>query len=256
MNEKNYLNKKAQLTILIIFALIIIVLIAIFAFYIKSANYEKKSIRENPRDYLSKCLASSIEYSLREFLKEPILNDNSIILYDNTKINVICDSSIKNTACENKYPALKKNIEDKIKYMSQSKIDKCYEKIKENLQKYDYYEKRGNLEVEIIPQKIIIKDYSSISFKVNEQTSTIELFEYSFNSEMYGILSILNEISNKESSCLCSKETCGPDLFELNSLKKGFKIEKFAGSKNEDAYTITNKESKETLSFGVRSCTI
>ena len=119
-------NKKGQVTIFIIVAIIIIVLgILIYFFYPKiSSTLGFGTV--TPSSYLQDCLKDKITTTAKELsLQGGSLNPEHYYLYEDNKIEYLCYSELPYLQCVMQQPMLKDHIENEIKTAIENDANNC-----------------------------------------------------------------------------------------------------------------------------------
>lgn len=250
--------KKAQVTIFIIIALLLVLgIIFVFALKNKAILTNRVSITDDPKAYIQKCASDAAEEYFYNYRKTSNLaNPGDKIMYDNKKILLACYTSEYDELCVNKHPMLREEIEKSIENYALPKIEGCFAKIKENYKNYDYKEGKLNFSIEIIEKQIKINLEKDITITRNEQILNIKNFNTRINEPTSEFLRIENEIINQEVMCDCKIESCNADIYGLNLIEKGeFQIDKptYSG-KGEEVYVITEIISGKKFEFAIRNC--
>jgi hypothetical protein len=256
MHEK---EKKSQITIFVIIAILIIAAIAlVFLISNKTGSQTNVSPVKDPIGFIQKCAIDAVQESEKIIIPSgglDRLDSSNSILFENTKVAWMCYTPFNEQTCTARHPMLNKEIEREIENYIRPKLVSCFNTLKDNLGKYDYnQEDLMNLSVEIRPKQIYIILNREISFTKNEQTTKIINFNTWIDSPLYSFIKLTNNIVNQEVSCKCMEETCNADIFSLNKNNKDFEIKRFVSGANEKVYTITEILSDKKFNFAVRNC--
>jgi len=253
-------QKKGQLTIFIIAALILIGLVGIFFVFRGGTLVEEKTqkLEENPELFLESCIKDKVRegiefISLRggyinnklninfQFEKEPIRN-----------ITYLCYNQNSYLPCINQKPTFMEDLKTEMKNYILEDVENCFVEIRESLGKEGFetnieYE---NFEVEIIPKRIIVQTDSEITLTKSGETTKQENIKVEIPSRLYEISSIVQELVNQEAR-FCYAEGLGISL-----IYPEFSIDKFKTGESTIIYTVDHKESKERFRFALRGCAI
>lgn len=249
-------NKRAQLSVFVIIALLIVAIVGTFVFLkLRGLEPVGPSASEDPQGYIKKCARNAVEQAIntitpRGGFEEPA----DYLMYNNEKVAWHCYTSANLQLCENKHPMLKVEIEKEIKRMVQGKIDACFGEVKKKLSKYGYKESEMNLSINIVSNEVHIILNKDISFLKNQQEIKISSFNAKINSPLYDFIVLENRIVNEEVACNCGKEVCNADLIALNKYNPNYEITRFVSGRNEDIYTIKEILSGQEFSFALRNC--
>ena len=258
MEEKRE-NKKGQITIFVIIALILVVTLALVFVLIKTPSTGISADKpDTSKSYITKCARDALSEAESLVIPHGGFLDTSttnFVRYSGRDVLWLCYTSDYETKCRNKHPMLQQEIERQLENYVKPKIEECFSTMKTQLRNYDYKDEPLYLDIKIIPTKTYMNITKKISYKINEQTINIEKFDSSINSPLYDFVSIANEISNQElRNCNCI-DACNADIFELNRLNPAFAIRKPAvGGDGEEVYTITEISSGKEFDLAIRNC--
>jgi len=123
---KRGVNKKSQLTLYIIIALVIIAFIILF-FTLRNRAKPGEINVINAEEYIDKCMRDSAEEAVEIMLPQGgYLSPSNYKLYNNTKVAYLCKMDYYYAPCINLEPMYIEHLESEIKNYSQSKVDRCF----------------------------------------------------------------------------------------------------------------------------------
>ncbi|MFA4952964.1 MAG: hypothetical protein WC584_01970 [Candidatus Pacearchaeota archaeon] len=248
------IKNKAQITIFVIIAIIIVAVIALF-FLFRSGlipgigGTEEK----NPRIAFQDCLEDKILETTDLISKQGgYINP---ILYrelDGEKISYLCYNQNYYLSCINQEPMLIQHIKEEIKNNIDAKVRNCFDQFKTSLEKtgYNVDANYRDFSVQLVPEKVIVDIDAEITTTRNEQTSSQKDFVIIFPSRIYELAVVVQEITSQEAR-FCNFEQLGYML-----LYPQFNIDKFRTGEGDTIYTIEDRKTKEKFKFAVRSCVI
>lgn len=252
---RDNLNKKGQITIFVILAIVIVLSIGI-VFYATSKPSASISPREDPKGYMDKCIKDALtEAELAVIPHGGFANSSDTARYEDIDVVWMCYTNAKNKLCANKHPVLKSEIEREITQLIKPKIETCFKDIAIQLAKYDYTEGELNVSTEILLDKVEAKVRKKITFTKNEQTITLSNFDSSISSPLYYFAKLSLDIVNQEVSCDCLNEACNADIITMNRFNRDFEITKqsYTGSGTE-IYVIKEILTGKQFNFAIRNC--
>jgi hypothetical protein len=243
-------NKKGQITIFIIIALLILAVLA-FVFY---PNF-KKFINPSVYDLLPE---SCIEKEVSENLKNVMLlggelKPNLFFRYNNQTITYLCYTSEWYKTCVMQIPMLKQKIESEIINSAQKKVDICMANMKKSIETKGYevkIEGTKELFVDISPDNKIrfgVDAELILNKEGDKKIIPASYLKYSINSNAYKMIMIASSIQNFEARF-------GDAVTEnYMSFYPNMKVEKERFDDGTKVYIITDRDTKEVLQFATRS---
>lgn len=249
------MNKKGQVAIFVIVAIVIVGLIAAFYFLypkIRSGEINIPGLtakQASPSSFLQSCIGDSVKSSMQTLSKQGgYLNPTGYIEFNKTKIKYLCYTTDNFKTCTVQEPFIKNHFEAELKQMVKPNIDKCFSDLKKNYGDLGYTITPSSIQsdISIVPGKIQIKITSPIT--ITKTTSeTYNSLDVSVNSEMYKLLSVAGNIVEFEAYYGDSD----PDVY-VNYYPdlRVFKLRLDDGTK---IYTIQNAVTKEEFTFASRS---
>ena len=241
------LNKRGQLTIFIIVAVIILAAILIVLFYPKIRAVVSGDL--NPGSYLKACIEPTLRPALETLSKQGgYMNPEGFLFYDNTRIKFLCYTPEFYKTCTVQQPMIKEHVEQELTKVVADKAKTCMNNLKTEYENRGYSVMVGKTDykVEIIPGKIRINFVMPMSI-TKDTTETFKEFNAEIDSQMYDLLMITQNIIEFEST-LGDSETLlymqyYPDLrVDKTKLTDGTKL-----------YKLSNVVSKESFTFASRS---
>jgi len=245
-------NKKAQLALFVILAVVIIAAILII-FLLPEYRLRAINPLEEPQGYIRQCLEEDIQENLDSIFTDPrFLQVENTVEYKEENISYLCYTQENNTLCIN-HPGLLDSIRQELYDSLEQSVEDCFFALQEDLKNYNYKQEETEFDIIILPNEIFIDIEKEISFDNNGQIQTFKVFDVSKESSLYEIMMITNEIQNQEVDCDCETEICNADIFEINEEHLDYQIKRdvFGDRK---VYTITSLITREEFAFAIRNC--
>lgn len=252
MNDKRGVmdNKRGQVTIFVIIALVIVVILVI-AFYpqIKKAVLPKSVPELIPLD----CFEKNVKEGLDKIMVQGgSLNPQLYFMYNNKTLSYLCYTGEWYKTCVMQKPLLKQEIEKEVQIYSQTKINSCIDGMINTLKGRGYDIKlTGNKDakISIEPGRILVSPDIQLILERGEDKIILESNRFigNINSKAYDIIMIASAIENYEARYGDSS----PDTFM--ALYPNIKIQKLKQSDGTKVYIIEDRETKEKLQFATRS---
>jgi hypothetical protein len=247
--KRGAMSKKGQVTIFIIIGIIIVALgVLIYSFYpqIKSAlGGEEK----NPPAYIQACIEDEITDAVDKLsLQGGSLNPESYIMFDDSKVEYLCYTADYYANCIVQQPLLKKHIESEIKTDIQSKVENCFNMMKESYEKKGYTAdlKTGEERVELLPKRVAATFNYSLTLTKGD-TQKYDSFVVAVSNNLYELVAIATSIIEWET-------TLGDaDVANLMTYYHNLKVEKNLRESGEKIYVLTDRNTGDKFQFAVRS---
>jgi hypothetical protein len=249
--DKEVNNRKAQVTIFIILAILIVLGFLIYFLVYPKVKTSSNPYEDNPPAYIENCIKEDLENLTRTLsLQGGSLNPTAYSFYNNTKIQYVCYTEEYYRPCVIQKPLLdndiKKIIEDSIK----SKVNECFNNLK------NIYEKRGynvqinkpgkDVNVEILPQRIETTLNYSLTLTKGE-TRRYDSFKIIQNNNLYELLALAINIIDWE-----SKYGNAP-VDDYMMMYPEIKVERLYKNSGDKIYIISQRDSENKLQIAVKS---
>lgn len=249
MDVKMRKNKKAQLTIFIVIALIIVAGIAlIFVIWRKPAIEISPSA--NPEIYIEKCMKDYTEEALEILMSQggDIKPEGSVI-YQSKELVYLCYNANFYRHCINQRPMLIEHIEQEITNYLGPKMRACFTSFRQELEKRNYNVDVGgmNITTDLQTRKVVITVERILEIEKNQETRKFEKFKVQVINPVYDIAEIAMEIANQEA------EYCNFDTTGFMIIYPKWDIRKFRVD-SDIIYTIKEVATNQEFKFAIRSC--
>jgi hypothetical protein len=253
-------KKRGQVTIFIVFGIVIVSVIALFLLYragIVPEIWGKPEI--DPDAFFDSCIEDKIKETVEiislqgGYINNPL---HKTFKFENEKvfrnISYLCYTQNYYTPCINQEPMLIQHLKDEIKNYISEDVENCFNELTSSLEKQNYVvdAKYKGFEVELMEKKVVVKIDGEIILTKSGETSKQQDFKIIMPSRFYDLAVIVQEIVSQEAR-FCHFEHLG---FML--LYPEFDIDKFRTSDLIIIYTVEYKDTGEKFRFAVRSCVI
>lgn len=248
MNKRG--NNRGQLTVFIIVAILIIAIIALFFAFPKLRTAVGIEKLESPEKFIQTCLEDTIKEDADIISKQGgNLEPLPYILYQDEKIQYLCYTPQKYQPCVVQIPFLEKHIEEQIKNDIEDEVDFCFSSLKQTYEERGYTTnlKKGEMTVELLPQKILTTINNEFSFSKDENSERREAFRIVVNNNLYELAAIAQSIMNDELSFGDSFDR------EYMNFYTWLKVEKKRPGDDTTIYTLTDRNTQNKFKFAVQS---
>lgn len=246
------MNKRGQVAIWVIVAIVIIGLILVL-FSINRESIIPSSEELEVNSFVSKCVKESVNEASELMLSQGgFVEPANYKMYKYTKIEYLCENTGYFKPCINQHPLLLKEMQKEIFDFTQPKIEQCFTTLTAELEDRGYTVDQSALAlgVEIGPGSVYANINKSISVTKNEKTQSYNDFKIEVNNPMYELANVAINIANEE-ALYCYTEYVGYML-----LYPRYDIEKFTMSESTKIYTIKDKYSQKEMNIAIRGCAI
>ena len=247
--EKRGWGKRAQVTIFIIVAIIIVAIgVLIYSFYpqIKSSIGAGE---KNPPSYIQTCLEDEIKNAVNKLsLQGGSISPENYVMYYNNKVEYLCYTNEDYNRCVVQQPMLKQHIESEIKNEIESSVSSCFASMKSSYEKrgYGVSLSSGDRRIELLPKRIVGTFNYSFSL-TKDSTERYDSFPVVVNNNLYELVAIANSIIDWEVAYGDVETT----LYE--SYYHNLRVEKKAKSDGSKIYILTDLDTRNKFQFASRS---
>lgn len=245
-------NKKGQVMIFVILAVIIVAVIVLFFTIYRGP---KISIGEefNPENFIDRCLRESLREKTGIMLSQGgFVAPTDFKLYNDIKVSYLCKNINHYEPCINQYPRYITRLQQELDISVKEDVETCFVELESELDKRNYQHSGGEISVESVlkPRTVEMTVYRDFSLQKNEVSRNFDSFTVSVKSPLYDLALVANEIVGQEAK-FCYFEYVG-----FNVLYPEFDIKKHSASDSTKIYTIKDKKTGAEMNIAVRGCAI
>ena len=248
-------NKKAQVTIFVIIA---IILVAGTIIFFAVSDYGRGIIeRVSGQEFdvegsLIQCMDNSelIDKNIENVLAQGgSLDPKLYYMHNGTKLAYLCYTIENYVTCANQEPLLIQHVESEINKAIKPDVESCIDNLNKQLENRGYKVQSGklNISVDLIPDSILIKIGYPISIQRAEVSSRFDGFDIKKKSRAYHLISLSTSILNYEARYGDSEITAYMILYPKTRVEK---IKQGDGTK---VYRVSNRDTGEVFGFATRS---
>ncbi|MEX0920171.1 MAG: hypothetical protein WDZ69_01145 [Candidatus Pacearchaeota archaeon] len=248
-----YLNdKKGQVTLFIIIALLVVGAAALFFFLSPELRTDTPDFDEtNPQAFMQTCL----EDDLKDIVEKVSLQGGSIepgylnITFNGVDIAYLCYTNEDLTGCTEQQPLLKRHIESEIEkeLVGKGYVEDCFNSLVASYDERNYETDpdQGATSVNLLPNRIIV-NMSHVLTVSRTDTERFEDFNVVLNNNLYELVMITHSMIEEEKS---GREE---NLF-YDALYRHLQFEKRSPEYGTAVYIITNTNTEDKFQFATRS---
>ncbi len=252
MIEKKKINKKAQLSMFIGVAVILVVVIGLIFLIVNHSRNQKTNISD-PKIYITNCIQESLQKAETNITQSNLYDGGrNYALYLGKKVPYLCLTSTYYSPCVNQEPMLIEKVRAKINNLVLADVKNCFSILNSNLKKSGYEISEGNLSTKInfYDKSIELQINKKISAKKENETKVYEEFSSSIQSPIFNLLKTTQKIVNYQSTY------CEFNDINWMMVYPETKIDYFITSDNTKIYTLSDRASEKNISFAVKSCSL
>jgi len=248
-------DKKGQVTIFIILAIVVVVLGSLIYFFYDDIKISLGLEAEPPKIFLENCLNEDMQTAVdRLSLQGGYLDPQHYVMYSGEKVPYLCYTNEYYKLCVMQQPMLKQSIETQIEEYIQGRVNFCLEDLKTNYENagYEVQLSQGETKVELLPKRIATSFSHNLVLKKGENTQIygeesgreINIF---LNNNIYELISIANSILATEAIAGDTEITTYMDYYH------DLKVEKKRQSDGTKIYILTDRNTGDKFMFATRS---
>ncbi len=244
-------NKRGQVTIFIIVAILIIVIGALIYMLSPGLRSAIGQDPNNPYEFIKTCLEEDVENNIALVSSQGgSMDPEHYYLYADTNIEYLCYTNEAYETCIIQQPMLKQHVEKEIKSSLESLVDQCFYSMEESFDKKGYGVdlKEGSFDVMLMPNQIDII-FEGYEFTISkDEVERYDKFKVEIlNNNLYELINIANSILEWETSYGNSETTIYMDYYH------NLKVEKKAQEDGTTVYILTNRDTGNKFQFASRS---
>ncbi len=212
-------NKKAQVTIFIILAIIIVSAVLIFFLWAKPTYFSDTGEKLN----FESCVEDAVEQAIGELEKRAgFINPEFTYDYMGEKFTYLCYTNLYYTTCTVQVPFLKNIFEEQMEILIKDRIETCYINSVNDLKSRGYSVSKGNPKFDVFIEPGAVQVEIDAPTTVGSQSFT--RFSVRVNSPVYEMVMIATSLVQFEvkygDSDVSSMMTFYPDYI-IDKIKRG-----------------------------------
>lgn len=252
---RQFNSKRAQITIFIILAIVIVALIVIF-FLVKSGVVPNLTGggEISPQSFIESCLEDNMRANIHlATLQGGFLDPKLFKMHDDVKATYLCYNRGYFEHCIMQHPMLLSEIEAELKGAIESKVEECYIELENNFQKSGGEMVLGpstDIQLNLFSGYVGVNLVRDITVTQREETQTFSEVGIRYPSQLFEFAETAMEIAYNEAK-YCDFSTAG-----FMNLFQDYLIIKTKMSDQTEIYTITKKDTQEKMKIAIKGCTL
>lgn len=248
---KKMKSNKAQVTIFIILALILVVSIVLAFLLIKKPSTSLGD-EENPQAYIESCTNDVVEEAVEMLLENGgDLEPKGGLLYNGKEITFLCYNKEYYKPCVNQRPMLIEHIENEITSYIKPRVSNCFQSLESGLEsRYDIETGIMELETKLQKGKVVVNIKKDFKMTRGDKVQSFSKFKTSLIHPIYDLSKVAMEISNQEA------EYCNFDSLGFMIIYPKYDIYKFRTGDSDTIYRVEDLTTNQEFKFAIRSCAL
>lgn len=246
-------NNRAQVTIWIIVAIMIVASIIVLFMIGKQSPQPSFEEITNPRLAIETCTRRAVGAALEKMMPQGgFIAPKNYKLYKNTNVSYLCENIGYFEPCVNQHPLLLTEVGIELENVIRPEIDNCFLDLKDELEQRQGIVslKPMALNVSFGPGRVRVSVRREMDITERGQSQTFSDFTTDLTHPAYDLIRVAQEIASQEAK-YCYFEYVG-----YMALYPQFDIRKFALSDSTKIYTIADVTTKHTMNIAVRGCAL
>ncbi|PIN94322.1 hypothetical protein COU61_00470 [Candidatus Pacearchaeota archaeon CG10_big_fil_rev_8_21_14_0_10_35_13] len=242
-------NKRGQVTIFIIIALVIVSLAVLaLVFWPKLSNV---SVQESPEQFFTSCLTPIIDNAITTLSSSGgTLNSKNYLLFNNIKIDYVCYTNEYYKTCVVQRPLLKQHFSDELLAIINPQVSSCVNNLKSEMQSRGFSVSGGNnpqLTIDLSPDNSVFVVTTGLTFTKDSSTESYDSFKVSKKSDIYNLL--------MQATYIMSWEARYGDFDILTFMLSypDIRADKYKLSDGSKVYILTSRNTDDSFTFATRS---
>jgi len=243
-------EKRGQVTIFIIIAIIIIGAAVAIYMLVPKAQTGTVFDATNPSGFIQTCLENEIEKTVDLISSQGgTIEPDFYFDYQGEKIEYLCYTAENYATCIVQQPLLKQHIESEIREDIAEEVETCFANLKANYENDGYSANlyQGKTVVELLPKRIVTKFENYVLTVTKGETARYDSFSVILNNNLYELTSIANSIIEWETKYGNAETTLYMNYY------KDLKVEKNTQQDGTTIYILTDRNTEKKFQFASRS---
>jgi len=245
-------NKRGQVTIFIIIAVLVVGLVALAYFLIPKSQTGATFDVKNPYAFIQSCLSDKLKTVVDTVSSQGgSMSPETYFKFNEIHIEYLCYTNENNKLCTVQPDGLflQKHIETEIESNIANDADTCFTNLQENyrVDGYDVSLDNGVMAVSLLPNKVIV-DFRDYSLTVTKsETSVYDKFSVVLDNNLYELVAIANNIVEWEATA------GGADPRVYMTYYSYLKVGKNQRDDGTNIYSVEDRNTGDIFQFATRS---
>lgn len=243
-------NKRGQITIFIIVAVVIVALAVLFYLLAPKIGISPlQRTSQNPEDFFRTCIRDDLQENINKISQQGgSMNPQLYFTFDDVKIGYLCYTGQYYQTCSIQQPLLGPHIEREIKESIEAQVDSCFNALKTSFEGkgYGVTINPGTTYVELLP-KLVVNRFNYTVTLAKDGVEKHDRFDVIVNNNLYELIGIASSILRWETTY----GDADPTIYM--SYYPNIRVNKNLRDDGTTLYTITDKTTGDSFQFASRS---
>ena len=242
-------NKKSQIFIFVIMALIFIIGVVIVFLLINPPEVSLLD-ENNPQAFVESCVREAVEEAIGILSKQGgDINPEGSLQFEDEEVAYLCYNFNYYYQCVNQRPLLIEHIENEITNYIRPIVSDCFFNLESGLRKrYDVTSSPMELRTVLQPKVVFVEIDKEFEMVRNDEVRKFEGFKMSMSHPIYNLAELGMKVANQEA------QYCNFDELGHMILYPEYDITKFIRGDANIVYRVSERASGESFTFAIRSC--
>ncbi|MDD5012671.1 MAG: hypothetical protein PHQ66_03460 [Candidatus Nanoarchaeia archaeon] len=248
MNER--WNRKAQVTIFIIIAIVIVAGALLVYSFFPQIQTTFGGGEVTPQTFIQTCIEKDIQNAVDKLsLQGGSITPENYLLYKDIPVEYLCYTNEYYATCNVQQPNLALHIESEIKNEINNVVDACFNSLQESYEGkgYSVDMKSGEKIIELLPKRIAATFDYSVTLTKGGDVQNYDSFIVLLNNNLYELTSIANSIVEWETTYGDAETSTYMTYYH------DLKVEKILRDSGTKVYIITDRNTDSQFQFASRS---
>ena len=247
------MNKKGQIAIFVIVAILIVAAFAFLFLIDKKPRVTRGQEFDNPESYIDNCVKERANEVIDEmFLGGGFIGANDTVLYKGNKITYLCKNVNYYQPCITQYPRYVFDLQEELEHEVADDVAQCFAALEQELTRRNYAINGGDISIsaEVKPSVNRITVNRVFSMSKGDITRSFDKFDIFIAKPLYELGFVANEIVAQEARW-CHFSNDG-----FMALYNDYDIRLDVLGDSTKIYSVKYKDTGDVLKMAVRGCVI
>lgn len=242
-----FFDKKGQITVFIVIAVLVVAgVVLIFLLTPDLRDSIGLGGKDSPEDFVRSCIEDTFRQDIKTVsLQGGSMNPEPSYRFDGKQLQYLCYTNEDYSLCKTQIPFIRDNLENELENSLRGDVSSCLDSLEENYA--DSSLRKGGVEVELLPDNIVLTVNSTFSYDKDGSTRRYDEFKVVENSKLYLLSSISQSILEWEA-------TYGEaDTTTYMNLYRDVVVRKKEQTRGTRVYVLDHDETDDKFQFASRS---
>lgn len=245
-------NKRGQVTLFIIIAIILVGLVIALVFLVPRLREVTTTQAQNPEEFIRNCIEDKVEDTVELVsLQGGELNPTLYYTYEGNNINYLCYNTENYAPCVMQQVFLKEKIRKEILEEIKPDVDACFNNLTTSYKSRGYDVKlentAGGLSVDISPETLIFDFGRKLTLTRYGESQVNQRFRMGLDNNLYELIGLSESILQWEAKYGDSEL----DIYRI--YYRDYSFNKFKQEDGTTIYVLMSKKTKDKFQFASKS---